>query len=165
MRLSAHIVLVVIVGMSLGACRQADGPMPTPSADAQAELNDVARDLQNVASGLDPQARRDLADDLRKYTEVPTTELAVDELSGRTATVLAGVDLAEQTAQRLAHSLWLSVVAREVSERQTETLQNDVQSLLMAEGIAEEDAQLVAAQVGEVQGALAARPRRWYELF
>jgi hypothetical protein len=165
MRLSAHIVLVVIVGMSLGACRQADGPMPTPSADAQAELNDVARDLQNVASGLDPQARRDLADDLRKYTEVPTTELAVDELSGRTATVLAGVDLAEQTAQRLAHSLWLSVVARELSERQTETLQNDVQSLLMAEGIAEEDAQLVAAQVGEVQGAVAARPRRWYELF
>ena len=81
------------------------------------------------------------------------------------ATVLAGVDLAEQTAQRLAHSLWLSVVARELSERQTETLQNDVQSLLMAEGIAEEDAQLVAAQVGEVQGAVAARPRRWYELF
>ncbi len=165
MRLRAHVVLIVIMGLSLGACRQADGPMPTPSEDVQEELDDVMRDLQNVASGRDPQARQDLADDLRKYTDVPSTEPAVDELSGRTATVLAGVDLAEQAAQRLAHSLWLSVVARELSERQMETLQDDVLSLLMAEGIAEDSAQLVAAQIGEVQGAVGARPRRWYELF
>ena len=139
--------------------------MPTPSEDVQAELDDVTRDLQNIALGRDPQARQDLADDLRKYSEAPSLDPAVDELSRRAATVLAGVDLAEDAAQQLAHSLWLSVAANELSERQMETLQNDVLSLLMAEGIAEESAQEVAAQIGEVQGAVAARPRRWYELF
>ena len=165
MRLRARVVLVVIVGLSFGACRQADGPMPAPSEDVQEELKDVTRDLQNVALARDPQARQDLADDLRKYTEVPDAASAVDDLSQRAAAVLAGVDLAEAPAQRLAHSLWLSVTASELSERQTETLQNDVLSLLMAEGIAEESAREFAAQIGEVQSAVAARPRRWYELF
>ena len=84
---------------------------------------------------------------------------------GLSPAVLAGVDLTEQAAQRLAHNLWLSVVARELSERQVETLQNDVQALLMEEGVAEESAQQVAAQVGDVQGTVTTRPRRWYELF
>jgi len=165
MRSHARYVLIVITGLSLGACRQADGPMPAPNENVQEELVDVTRDLQNVASGRDPQAPTNLADDLRKYTDGPSAKLVVDELSQRAATVLAGVNLTEQAAQRLAHNLWLSVAASELSERQVETLQNDVQSLLMAEGVAEENAQQVAAQVGDVQGAVTARPRRWYELF
>ena len=165
MRACARYVLIVVLGLSLGACRQADGPIPVPNQDRQDELVDVMHDLQNVATGRDPQAPEDLAYDLRKYAESPDQEPAVDELSERTAAVLAGVDLTEQAAQRLAHNLWLSVVARELSERQVETLQNDVQALLMEEGVAEESAQQVAAQVGDVQGTVTTRPRRWYELF
>ena len=165
MSLRVRVVLVVIVGLSLGACSQADGPMPTPSEDVQEELVDVRRDLQNIASARDPRARQDLADDLRKYSEVPEASSAVDELSQQAAAVLVGADLSDETAQQLAHSLWLSVAAVELSERQMEALQSDVVSLLMTEGIAEEDAQQVAAQIGEVQGAVATRPRRWYELF
>jgi hypothetical protein len=40
-----------------------------------------------------------------------------------------------------------------------------VQSLLMSAGIAEPNAQQVAAQVGDVQRAISDRPRRWYEFF
>ncbi len=165
MRSRARYVLIAIVGLSFGACRQADGPIPTPNEDVQGELEDVRHDLLNVASGRDPLAPEDLAHDLRKYTEVPDAMSAVDELSERTATVLAGVDLTNEAAQRLAHNLWLSVAALELSERQIETLQNDVQSLLMAEGVAEEDAQQVAARVGDVQVLVTGSPRRWYELF
>ena len=165
MRSRSRYVLIVITGLSLGACRQADGPIPVPDENIQEELVDVRRDLQNVATGRDPQAPEDLTEDLRKYTDSPSAELVVDELSQRTVAVLAGVDLSEQGAQRLAHNLWLSVAALELSGRQVETLQNDVQSLLMTEGVAEENAQQVAAQVGDVQGAVSARPRRWYELF
>jgi len=165
MRLRACVVLVVSVALSSGACSQADGPVPTPSEGRQAELNDVARDLQNVASGRDPQAREELASDLRKYTEGPDVAAAVDELSQRAAVALVGVDLAEEPAHQLAENLWLSVVASELSGRQMETLQSDVLSLLMTEGIAEESAQRVAAQIGEVQGAVSTRARRWYELF
>lgn len=165
MRSRARYILVVIAGLSLGACRQADGPIPAPNKIIQEELIDVAQDLRNVASGRDPQAPKDLADDMRKYARQPSAEPAVDELSRRTAGVLAGVNLTEQAAQRLTHNLWLSAAARELSERQIETLQNDVQSLLMSVGVAEENAQQVAAQVGDVQGAVTERPRRWYELF
>lgn len=165
MRLRARHVLIVIAGLSVGACRQADGPIPAPNANVQEELVDVTRDLQNVASGRDPQGPQDLAADLRKYADRPAAVPAVDELSARTARVLGGRNLAEQDAQRLAHNLWLAVEAREMSERQIETLQNDVQALLMSIGVAEQSAQQVAAQVGEVQSAVSDRPRRWYELF
>lgn len=165
MRSRARHVFIVIAALSIGACRQADGPVPTPDPNVQADLVDVTRDLQNVASGRDPQAPKDLADDLRKYAQRPAAVTAVDELSARAAKVLGGREIEEQDAQRLAHNLWLSVSAREMSGRQIETLQNDVQSLLMSVGVAEENAELVAAQVGEVQSAVNARPRRWYELF
>ena len=165
MRSPACYVLIVMAGLSLGACRQADGPIPAPNQTRQEELVDVARDLQNIASGRDPQAPEDLAADLRRYAQRPDAKRAVDELSTRTARALGGRNLAEQDAQRLAHNLWLAVEGREMSERQIEALQNDVQALLMSVGVAEESAQQVAAQVGEVQGAVTDRPRRWYELF
>jgi len=165
MRSRARYVLIVIAGLSLGACRQADGPIPAPNQNVQEELVDVTRDLQNIAASRDPQAPTDLAADLRKYAQRPDARPAVDQLSLRTASVLPGVNLPEQAAQRLAHDLWLSVAARDLSERQIETLQNDVQSLLMSVGVAEENAQQVAAQVGDVQGVVTDRPRRWYELF
>jgi hypothetical protein len=151
--------------VSMSACRQADGPIPTPSQGEQEELHDVGRDLQNVAAGRDPQAPKDLAEDLRKYVKRKTSEPAIDELSRRTSSVLPGKNLPDQAAQQLAHDLWLSMTAREASEKQIEGLQNDVQSLLMSIGVAEDGAKQVAAQVGQVQSAETDRPRRWYELF
>ena len=112
MRSPARYVVVVVLGLSFGACRQADGPMPAPSEDVQQELVDVVRDLQNVAGARDPQAPKDLADDLRKYAGRPDAEPAVDELSRRAAGAVGGIELPDQAAQRLAHSLWVAVAAR-----------------------------------------------------
>jgi hypothetical protein len=165
MRSLACALPVVTLTVFLGGCRQADGPVPTPNQTYQEELVDVARDLQNVASGRDPNGPVDLADDLRKYTEKPAAKPLVDELSARTVKALQGRDLADQDAQRLAHNLWVSVYAKDLSERQIETLQNDMQALLVSLGAGEESAQQVAAQVGEVQSSVTLRPRRWYELF
>lgn len=158
-------LLMTTLTVFLGGCRQADGPLPTPSQTYQEELVDVARDLQNVATGRDPNGPADLADDLRKYTDKATAKPLVDELSARTAKAIAGRDLADQDAQRLAHSLWVSVYAKDLSERQIETLQNDMQAHLVSLGVGEASAQQVAAQVGEVQSSITLRPRRWYELF
>ena len=60
----------------------------------------------------------------RRRTAVP----AVNELTRRTITVLAGKNLNEQAGNRLAHSLWTTIYARELSERQIEVLR------LMARG-------------------------------
>src|SRR5918996_3349563 len=165
MRSHGYVVLTVTLSVFLGGCRQADAPVPTPSQTYQEELVDVARDLQNVASGRDPNGPADLADDLRKYTDKEAAKPLVDELSARTVKALQGRDLADQDAQRLAHNLWVSVYAKDLSERQIEALQNDMQALLTSLGVAEESALQVAVQVGEVQNSVSIRPRRWYELF
>jgi hypothetical protein len=158
-------LLIASLTVFLGGCRQADGPVPSPNQTYQEELVDVARDLQNVATGRDPNGLADLADDLRKYTDRPAARPLVDELSARTAQAVAGRELPEQDAQRLAHNLWVTIYAKELSERQIETLQNDMQAHLVSLGVGEDSAQQVAAQVGEVQSSVTLRPRRWYELF
>jgi hypothetical protein len=158
--------LVVLLSLFLvGGCRQPDGPVPVPNEDELDEVSDISRDLQYIASGHDPQAPGDLADDLRKFVEEAGAESVADELSRLTADALRGSSLTEQAAQRLAHSLWMTVAARQMSERQIEALQNDIQFLLMSIGVADEQAEQVAAQVGAVQRAVTDRPRRWYERF
>ena len=149
----------------LAGCRQPDGQVPTPDAVVQEELGDVARDLQSIAAARDPEAPKNQADDLRKYAQRPSAVPEVDELSRRTADAVTRSQLTEQAAQRLTHNLWLAVAARDISERQVESLQNDTHSLLVSAGIAENRADQVAVQVGEVQRAVTSRPRRWYELF
>jgi len=158
-------VLVAAALASVSACRQADGPVPTPSAETQEELADVARDLQYIASGGDPAAPKYLESDLIKYARRGSAEPVVVELARRTSAAVSGVKLADQDAQRLTHNLWLSVAAREISERQVEGLQGDMQALLLSIGVPQDRAEQVAAQVGEVQRAVSDRPRRWYELF
>ena len=166
MRLIFRVTAVVMAVATFSACRQADGPVPTPSADRRSEIGDISRDIQSIASGRDPQAPEDLADDLRRYTEDrQSATSAVTELSRRAAAALAGREVPEQAAQQLAHHFWLAISARELSDRQVESLQNDVQALLVSVGAPQDRAQQVAAQVGEVQRAVTDRPRRWYELF
>ena len=159
-----YLAIVLAASVATGACRQADGPVPTPNAATQNEIGDISRDLQSIAA-RDAQASQDLVHDLHKYTERQNAQPAIVELSRRTSDALAGSKLSEQGAQRLAHGLWMTVAAREMSERQVEALQNDLQSILVSAGVAAERAEPVAAQVQEVQRLVTMRPRRWYEFF
>lgn len=163
--MSARYVFIAVLALLAAGCRQADAPMPTPDEGVQEELEDVRRDLQDIASRRDQQASQALADDLRKYVVRPSAIAPVDELTRRTAAVLPGKNLSEEAAGQLAYTLWVAVTARELSERQIETLQNDVESQLVRIGVAEDDASQVAAQAGVVQGAVTDRQRRWYEMF
>src|SRR5688572_31323021 len=131
MRSPARGVLIVTLTIFAGGCRQADGPVPTPNQTYQEELVDVARDLQNVATGRDPNGPTDLADDLRKYTDKPVARSLVDELTARTVKAIAGRELAEQDAQRLAHNLWVFVYAKDLSESEEHTSELQSQSNLV----------------------------------
>lgn len=156
---------VLVVAMALLAgCRQPDGPMPVADAEAQNRLGDVGRDLMSMAS-RQPDAAKDLSDDLRVFAPNPEAEQAADRLAKRLGEVVPGTRLTEQTAQRLAHSCWTAVSAPQLSQRQVEGLQNDVEGLLSSIGVAEQKAHEVAAQVADVQSVVSARKRRWYELF
>jgi hypothetical protein len=162
---SLKYALIVAAAVGLAGCRQADGPMPAMNPNIQGELEDVRHDLQNIATNRDPAGPKDLADDLRKYSDKRAAHPAIDELSRKTATALPGKKVDEQTGNRLAHSLWTVVAGRELSDRQVEALQNDLQSILVSVGVAEGTAQQIGVQAGEVQKQVTSRDKRWYEWF
>ena len=157
--------LLVVLVIAAAGCRQADGPLPVAEGDRPNQIGDLGRDLTSIARG-EVQARADLADDLRVFLDVfPAAVPASAELARRTSEVVAGRAVTEQNVQRLAHQLWMAAAARELSERQVESLQNDMQALLVSIGATESSAQAVAAQIAEVQKAVTSRQRRWYEVF
>jgi hypothetical protein len=157
--------IVFMLPLLLAACRQADGPMPEATGEVPNRLADISRDLQAVARG-DAQARQDLADDVTVFVdEEQDRRQAVGELSRRAADVVSGSRLTEQSAQRLAQQLWTAAAARELSQRQVETLQGEMHALLVEVGVPEDRAENVATQVGEVQRLVTSRPKRWYEVF
>ena len=168
MRMTSRSVLAIALlslSLAFSGCRQADGPLPQPAGEVPNRIGDISRDLVSVSRG-DAQAPQDLADDLGVFVESPAQgRVAVDELSRRTAAVVAGKTLSDQNSQRLAHQLWTAVAGRELSERQVQGMQNDMHTLLVSFGVAENSAEGVAAQVAEVQKAVNARARRWYEFF
>src|SRR3954451_23172505 len=104
MKSTVTTVFILCIAVTLGGCRQADGPMPKPDPNTEGELEDVRHDLQNVAK-RDPAAPEDLANDLVKYARRRSEVPAVTELVRRTSTVLPGRNLNEATAVRMAHSL------------------------------------------------------------
>ena len=156
--------LIVIASLAIAGCRQADGPMPSPEGEVPNRLVDISRDLMSVSRG-DTQARQDLAEDLRVFVGRQEAVPAADELARRTSEVVDGKTLNDQNAERLAHHLWTAAAAREMSQRQVESLQNDLHALLVSVGVPEDNALNVASQAGEVQKLVTTRGRRWYEFF
>ena len=161
-----QIVYAVIVAAAcqLAACRQADGPLPGATASTPNELGDISRDLQNLASG-DPSGPKDLSDDISHYAEGTNGgPAAATELSRRLGEALKGKTFKLAQAMPVAHTCWVTVAGRQLSEKQVDALQNEMKSGLMSLGANEQQAQNVADQVGVVQQAVTARHRRWYEL-
>ena len=155
---------IVIISLGVAACRQADGPMPAAEGEVPNRLVDISRDLMSVSRG-DTQAQQDLAEDLRVFVDRKEAIPAANELARRTSDVVAGKTLDDQNAERLAHHLWTAAAARDMSQRQVESLQNDLHALLVSVGVPEDNALNVASQAGEVQKLVTTRARRWYEFY
>ena len=148
----------------LFGCRQADGPIPAPNREQSNEIGDIARDLMNVAS-KDAQAPEELVNDIGKYGTNDEAVAQMNALAREVAQALSGARLDEQTAQAFARVLWVGVTARELSERQIETLERDVKTTLAPTGVPEERAQSIANRLSAVQKTITANPRRWYQVF
>ena len=156
--------VILAASFQCAACRQADGPMPETTASTPNELGDIGRDLQNLASG-DPSGPADLSDDISHYAEGTSGgQAAATELSRRLGAALTGKTFKLAQAMPVAHTCWVAVSARQLSEKQIEGLQNEMKSGLMSLGVNEQQAQIVADQVGAVQQTVTGRHRRWYEL-
>jgi hypothetical protein len=156
--------LVIACALSLAGCRQADGALPPATGDVPNQLGDISRDLWNAANAK-TGGLEDLTGDLSFFAQQTTGgEAATAELSKRLEQGLKGKTFMVADALPLAHSCWVAVAGRQLSEKQVENLQGEVKAQLMTLGVDEMQAQNITAQVGAVQQAVTARHRRWYEL-
>jgi hypothetical protein len=156
--------IIAAAALSFAACRQADGQLPPATGTVPNELGDISRDLQSLASGS-PDGPKDLTDDISHYAEGTNGgQAAAAELSRRLGEALTGKTFKLAQALPLAHTCWVTVAGRQLSEKQIENLQNEMKAELMSLGVSEPQAQAVASQVGVVQQAVTARHRRWYEM-
>jgi hypothetical protein len=159
-----QVTIALMLAIVAGACRQADGTIPMPSTDQRNEIDDIAHDMRNVAR-KDPQAPKDLAEDLSKYSTQAPAITATNELARRLSVALQNAKLDEEPAERLAHTLWVGVIARDISDRQVQALQNDVKVVLTSSGVTAQNADAVADQIRGVQQTVTQRRKRWYEVF
>jgi hypothetical protein len=160
----SRFALALVLTVGAAACRQADGPIPQPARDQTNEIGDIARDMINVVN-KDPQAGDDLRSDLSKYGQNKEASAKASELAVQIAQALPGARLDDATAQKLAHTMWIGVTAKQLSERQIGALQKDLKDTLTLAGVEESRAQPVADKLGEVQKATSENRRRWYQMF
>src|SRR5436190_19544024 len=130
--------VVLACALQFAACRQADGPLPATTPDTSNELGDISRDMQSVAGG-DAQAPKDLSDDITHYAQDTSGgQAAAAELSRRVAEALKGKNIKAGQAMPVAHSCWVAVAGRQLSEKQVENLKNDMKTQLMSLGADEQ---------------------------
>jgi hypothetical protein len=155
---------MAVLMLGLYGCRQSDGPMPTPTADQRNEIRDIAKDMINLTS-KDQSAAADLANDVGKYIDEDEGAQHVASFTRDLAAVLSTARLDDQSAERLAHSIWIGLTATELSERQVQTVENDIERTLTSAGVASDKANAVAQQIGRIQEAITDNPKRWYQVF
>lgn len=160
------VILVIILLSSLtSGCRQPDGATPTPDEEAANRIFDIGNGLQQVARG-EAGAKEGLVQDFQVFVD-PHTQAAQSAAQGfatRLGDAVLSASLTEQSAQQLAHTIWVVAAATELSEKQTRALQDELRSQLTLAGISQDKVDAVVAEVPTVQRAVTTRPRRWYEV-
>jgi hypothetical protein len=154
-----------VIGSVLAAgCQQRDGPLPARDSQTVNRLNDMKRDLENIAAG-DRGAPADLMDDLAVFAESEPEVQAARELGRRVAGVVAAKPLSEDAAVKLVEQLWVAAAARDLSQRQQDGLREAVRELLKSAGAEAAGVESIVTQVGSLQGEVSRRTRRWYERY
>jgi hypothetical protein len=165
MRVPVLILLLLAVGLAAG-CQQADGPIPEQNEEITNRIDDLSRDVLNVAGG-NQQAPDEFLDDLLAFGEGSDgSDADTVRALGRAFTpAITGKAISEEAARRIATQLWFVTAGWELSERQGETVLNGLRDALGAAGLSQVETEPVIAQASATQKALTVRPRRWYERF
>jgi len=145
------------------ACRQPDGPVPTPSEEDSREIVDVSKDLLAVAGG-DAQAIEDLSYDIGHLGHTETGVPLAPELGKRLARAISGRKLTDEQARALAHQMYLTFGATELSGRQVDKIEDDVRMQLTQLGVPEDAIDPIVRQIDAVQDAVSTVQKRWWQV-
>ena len=147
--------------LTLAACKQPDGAMPVPTGEQPNKLEDISRDLQNLAA-RDANAPSELSDDLSSLDAVRRPPESIIELSRRLATALGGTTFSDDDAKRVASLLFVAMSAQELSRVQIEQLGTDLQAALTGIGADAQAAAAVATTAMDLASTITRIRERWY---
>jgi hypothetical protein len=156
--------MVLTAVVSVAACKQGDGAMPAKTGEIPNRLADMKRDLETITAG-DQTAVQDLIDDLNVFSEEPEGRAAISALSNTVGPMLVKRSVPDEALTRIVAVMWTAAAGRELSERQVDTLKDEMRNVLTSVGVSQPDANLAAGRVGDVQNAVTLRTRRWYERY
>jgi hypothetical protein len=159
-RLAGGAVSAVLV-MALAGCRQPDGSMPLPAGEQTNRVDDISRDLQNVARS-DSSAPAELLDDLTYLESVPRPPERLKELGDALTASLRGGTLPDPEAKRVSTLIYQMVAARDLSESQIAQIGTDLRETLVKAGSTPEAADRVAAAGSALAGEVTQNKKRWY---
>lgn len=147
--------------VTIAACKQPDGTIPTPTGEQPNKIEDISRDLQNLAA-KDGNAPVELADDLSSLDPIQRPPDKITQLSKDLAGALAGRPLSDADARRVAELVFVAVSARELSESQIEQVSADLRTTLTGIGADAQAADRVSATATELASSITRNRKRWY---
>ena len=147
--------------LMLAGCGQPDGTMPTPQGEQPGRIDDISRDLQNVA-GKNPDAPAELFDDLTNLDPAPRPANRVKELSQALSDALADKPLPDAEAKRLAEVLFTAIAVRDLSESQIEQVGTNLREALVTIGAQAEVAERAKTAAVALASEVTQNKKRWY---
>jgi|SRR5688572_22345913 len=147
--------------LTLTGCRQPDGTLPAPQGDQANRVDDISRDLQNVARN-DSNAPAELLDDLTYLESVPRPPERLKAMADALSAALRGSKLPDAEAKRVATLVFQMVAARELSEAQIAQLGSELRDGLVKAGAMPEAAQRVSSAGAALAGEVTENKKRWY---
>lgn len=159
-------VVLILLAMTVAACRQPEGRMPVPEGDEPNRIEDVARDLQHVAGGsTGTGGPMDFFDDLATLGPEEAPEDPLSSFGDALVAALPRKDLSDANAKAIANVIFVAVVARDLNPAQIGRVEADVTQALTAAGAPPEAAQRAGAAAAALQRAVTTNKKRWYYLF
>jgi hypothetical protein len=159
-RIGAAAICAAVL-LTLAGCRQPEGAMPAPQGEQPNRIDDISRDLQNVARN-DSNAPAELLDDLTSLEAVPRPPERLKALADTLTTALRGSKLPDEEAKRVATLVFQLVAARELNETQIAQIGSELRDALVKVGATPERAQPAAAAAMALASEVTENKKRWY---
>jgi hypothetical protein len=157
----AAVALSAALLLATAGCKQPDGAMPAPTGEQPNKIEDISRDLQNLAA-KDGNAPAELADDLSSLDSMQRPPEKITQLSKELAGALGGTSLSDGDAKRVANLVFVAVSARELSESQIEKVSADLRTTLTALGAQAQAVDRVSATAADLASSVTRNRKRWY---
>jgi hypothetical protein len=145
------------------ACRDPEGPLPTPTGDEADEVYELSRDILNVAGG-DGQAFAELTDDLGSQGPLETGQPRAAALAKSLQGALVGRQMSQEQAKRLADDLYIVLAGDKLTPGQVDAVQTRVSALLREVGSPEAAIGPVRDTITSVQALVNPGRKRWWDI-